>query len=830
MGIGDNIKHYAKNKAKKWLRRIIIKILFPWGLIVIIVLMILGVAINSIQLPLQSGSFSDQLNSEQNTKLDQYVKTKVDAANKNNTFYKNSKLGYLADFYEFDRDMQLKTGQVKSYLKYLELSETEYLDKEEDIYDSNAYITYDGSKMSKLSRYERLVDKAVEELKPRFDYEKYEITTKRKYQVREYEYKEVGAGLYDNNKNLINSNSLKIVKELPGISQVDIGQKYYISGEGTYEVDYENESVYLKTEKRFMNSPVIIDDKIVIVPDDYYGIERDYLDYPYIYTFNDKWLYKRNPFFTFFQPYIYEFTDAPKIDNLYIINSNFPRDLSEYKVGDRIYSIPNKSIKVVSKKEGKKYFNKVSSSKPSNISNITILNTSKNLPAAKEMKEGSLIYCIDENLSFTVTSKLTPKEDPPEKQSIYVLTKGENIENTWECTYEYKTNTTTTTEEGIEGEVTYEVTRPIIKERKKIDSDYGKLKNIITSKNPNEDFETILSLVKFSDDTSMSWFFMDPKDVANTTPIAVPDSSVPVQYQSIFNEVAQKTGVPAWLLMGIAKQESNFDPEVEYRGAYGMMQFQKNDTDGDDLWRYHMSNGLDKELKTFGYNYTDYNEAWSLYLSSAKMQVITGSYVIRHYINYTLWKTNIVSKYAPNSVENMALIDWNSDDVSDFKDIIRRALACYNMGESKGLTTDLNTNKYANSVFGYSMKYRGSGNLIEFAKKFLGTPYVWGGTTPDGFDCSGFVQYVYKHNGYSIPRTTSEQIGVGQDVSIENLAPGNLIFFDTSSSSTPTKVSHVGMYIGDGLFIHAPSTGDVVKVTKLAGYYTRRFLKAKKYF
>lgn len=102
-------------------------------------------------------------------------------------------------------------------------------------------------------------------------------------------------------------------------------------------------------------------------------------------------------------------------------------------------------------------------------------------------------------------------------------------------------------------------------------------------------------------------------------------------------------------------------------------------------------------------------------------------------------------------------------------------------------------------------------SIVAYASNFMGTKYVWGGTTPSGFDCSGYVQYVYAHFGIRITRTTYTQIHDGWEVSADQLKPGDLVFF--GSRSAP---HHVGMYVSDGWFIHAPRTGDVIKVSKLS--------------
>lgn len=97
------------------------------------------------------------------------------------------------------------------------------------------------------------------------------------------------------------------------------------------------------------------------------------------------------------------------------------------------------------------------------------------------------------------------------------------------------------------------------------------------------------------------------------------------------------------------------------------------------------------------------------------------------------------------------------------------------------------------------------------AKEYLGVPYVWGGTTPTGFDCSGLVQYVYAQFNINTTRTTYTQVYEGEYVPKENLTVGDLVFFGDISSP-----HHVGIYIGNRQFIHAPQTGDVVKISNLS--------------
>lgn len=115
--------------------------------------------------------------------------------------------------------------------------------------------------------------------------------------------------------------------------------------------------------------------------------------------------------------------------------------------------------------------------------------------------------------------------------------------------------------------------------------------------------------------------------------------------------------------------------------------------------------------------------------------------------------------------------------------------------------------------------------IIANAKKHLGTPYVWGGTSPSGFDCSGFVQYVFKQSGISLPRSTTDQVKVGTYVSKSNLKPGDLVFLQNTYRQ---GVSHVGIYIGDGKMIHASSSKGVVTSSLSTSYYTQHYHSARR--
>jgi cell wall-associated NlpC family hydrolase len=113
------------------------------------------------------------------------------------------------------------------------------------------------------------------------------------------------------------------------------------------------------------------------------------------------------------------------------------------------------------------------------------------------------------------------------------------------------------------------------------------------------------------------------------------------------------------------------------------------------------------------------------------------------------------------------------------------------------------------------------GGVVGIAMRYLGVPYVWGGASPSGFDCSGFSMYVYAQVGISLPHNAAMQYGYGSPVSRAQLAPGDLVFFN--------GLGHMGIYIGGGQFIHAPHTGDVVKISSLnESWYSSTYYGARR--
>ena len=117
--------------------------------------------------------------------------------------------------------------------------------------------------------------------------------------------------------------------------------------------------------------------------------------------------------------------------------------------------------------------------------------------------------------------------------------------------------------------------------------------------------------------------------------------------------------------------------------------------------------------------------------------------------------------------------------------------------------------------------------VVELAKQYLGTPYVYGGASPSGFDCSGFVYYIYKQFGVTLNRVAADQMTNGTWVSASEMAPGDIIGFKNSSG----YVNHVGIYVGGGMMIHSPQSGETVRFESVVtGNYSMRIAAVRRIF
>lgn len=324
-------------------------------------------------------------------------------------------------------------------------------------------------------------------------------------------------------------------------------------------------------------------------------------------------------------------------------------------------------------------------------------------------------------------------------------------------------------------------------------------------------------------------------------------NGVPQEFIPYFNEASEVIGIPNWILAAVAKQESNFNISTSYGGAYGIMQIQKLDwASGKDLWAYYMNMGLGQIYTDLGYSYSSTEDMWNIYLNDARVQIFAGAYELRCYSNYVLWKQEKVTSAQYNSTENLKLINFNADETdSDLRETLRRIFACYNGGQGYGMKVDLDTARfdYPNKVYKYAMEYRGSGldfsdgsyvgdnetieRAIQVGSALVGkSPYTWGGgrnpidISKKLFDCSSFVHYCFAQSGINLGDyrvvVTDSLAREGRKVNADEMTRGDIIFFNTYKYN-----GHVGIYLGDGKFLH-DGTSKGVAIDNMNNPYWKR--------
>ena len=149
-----------------------------------------------------------------------------------------------------------------------------------------------------------------------------------------------------------------------------------------------------------------------------------------------------------------------------------------------------------------------------------------------------------------------------------------------------------------------------------------------------------------------------------------------------------------------------------------------------------------------------------------------------------------------------------------------------NAGSSNNTNTETNTGNNTNTNTGSNTSSDLGAKIVSTAEQYLGVPYVWGGASPSGFDCSGLVYYVLKTLGLSPYRTPADLYKQGTYVAKEDLQPGDIVFFQGTYKA---GISHVGIYVGNGKFIHSPHTGAVVSYADLnSTYYTQHYYGARR--
>lgn len=174
--------------------------------------------------------------------------------------------------------------------------------------------------------------------------------------------------------------------------------------------------------------------------------------------------------------------------------------------------------------------------------------------------------------------------------------------------------------------------------------------------------------------------------------------------------------------------------------------------------------------------------------------------------------------------------DWYKVKFNDFNGYIYKDLLSDNKIEetNRSNSNRPNTTQVENVQENSNVTSNVGNEIVEYAKQYLGCPYVYGGSGSQSFDCSGFTMYVYKHFGYSLSHSATAQSKMGEYVAKENLQPGDLVFF--LDYETMDGIGHCGIYIGDGNFIHASSgSGYCVKIsTLLSGSYYNRYATARR--
>jgi len=204
---------------------------------------------------------------------------------------------------------------------------------------------------------------------------------------------------------------------------------------------------------------------------------------------------------------------------------------------------------------------------------------------------------------------------------------------------------------------------------------------------------------------------------------------------------------------------------------------------------------------------------------------ITEAAVLKLQKEYGLLVDGIAGKQTKGKLDSLMGRDEASADAA--------ALSAASTAETASVNASVASEGASGAAAGKSSEKtsrsasRAADDIISYAKKYLGVKYVWGGSTPKGFDCSGFVKYVYAHFGVSLSRTSASQAKNGTKVNKADLEPGDLVFFDTDGGRN--RINHVGIYIGNGKMIHSSSHFGGVVITDISsGFYAKNYMTARR--
>ncbi len=197
---------------------------------------------------------------------------------------------------------------------------------------------------------------------------------------------------------------------------------------------------------------------------------------------------------------------------------------------------------------------------------------------------------------------------------------------------------------------------------------------------------------------------------------------------------------------------------------------------------------------------------------------ITKAAVIEMQKQYGLAKDGIAGKQTLGKLDSLMGRNAAEAEAQETVDLVVAAAAVEDEKTEQGSGQDQKASRASS---------RSAESIIDYAKRFIGVKYVWGGTTAKGFDCSGFVKYVYNHFDVSLSRNSVAQAKNGTYIKKEDLLPGDLVFFDTNGGKN--RINHVGIYIGGGKMIHSSSSHNGVVISTISsGFYAKSYMTARR--